>query len=138
MADISLHFTRHHSASNWNHVLYRWSVDILRRALELNLITEDDIHFGQDHEVFAILKSSNDPTIQELIARCEEVETYIEVTTGEIFDFDNRSKFRGIDPLVKQGDTIVHLSSLDPGFNQEYTQLRNEVLAGTKLRIVTR
>lgn len=136
LADISLHFTRYHSASNWNHVLYHWSVDMLKRALELNLINEDDIHFGNDREVFAVLQNTDDAKIQQLIRRCQEVETYIEVTTGDIFDFDNRSKFRGIDPLVHHEGELVHLSAISPEFQKEYHQLKQEVLAGTKLRIV--
>jgi HD superfamily phosphohydrolase len=122
------------SADCWgsprNHLQSQWLADILIRACELDHLTLEDIHYGVDEDVWERLHCIKEPLIQAKMWLLEHTdEIYTHAPRGEE-DLLVRSKFRGIDPLIKTGDGIMSLTAYDPVINAEFEAGKHRHEAG--------
>ena len=124
-SQLSLHFTKEFWGSSWNFVFYEYFAEILKRALELNIISIKDIKFGRDHEIMTSVQASIDPFICEGLKNLENIYEIFTVTTFEEGDLRVKPKCRAIDPQVKIDGTLKYLSAID----QEYARLLDECRA---------
>jgi hypothetical protein len=133
LSEMSLSFVENIWASAWNTVLYHFASQTLKRALDLNIINSDDIHFSQDDIVWKKLVESDDKQIKDMMAKMVNVRNHFEIVAVD-FDLKLGCKFRGIDPLVLENNKLQRLTALDEKFCQKYTQAKERVLLGHKIK----
>jgi len=107
----------------------------LKRALDIGIVTSDDIHFSSDQPVWSILQKSDDPYIQQcmfLIARHQSL-FFID---DQDYDMRITAKCRAIDPYVKINGSIHKLSAYDAEFARLFTMVKREVAEGWPIRCV--
>jgi hypothetical protein len=135
-AELPLFFTQHLWGSSWNQVINHWSGQMLKRALEIKLITKNDFHFGVDQNILQVLEKSGDPLIRECLAKCRHHQDHYEVVTEGDFDFETHPKFRGIDPYVKIEGELKRLTVIDPEFKANYDRVKAYTKAGLKIKLL--
>lgn len=133
-AQWPIFFTENFWASAINEVLNVWGGSMLKRALEIDLITTDDIHFGYDLAVLKKLETSTDSEIQNLWHKIYHSHKYFEQVFDESYTYISYPKFRGIDPWVKQGDEWSRLSTLNPLFKEESDRIKGQLKKGLRIK----
>lgn len=118
-----------------NHLQSRYLADAILRALDLNALTEEDIHYGTDHEVWHLLKSHPDPLIQnkmQLLEGNKELYTFVEAHNA---DQIIKSKFRGVDPWIQTEGGVFRLSELDPDLASQYQSIKDRFEIGWPIKV---
>ena len=138
LGKLSLYFTEHFWGSAENTVLHYWLSSALRRAIGLELLTFDDIHFGIDDHMLTTLRKSEDEHIINMLNCLHNPQENFDVFKNTTrFDLFERPKFRGIDPLIKLNGELVHLSAHDKAFKKEYDTVKEFVRKGHKVRFAS-
>lgn len=133
-ASFSLYFTENFWCSATNEVLNVWGAELIKRALKLSLITENDLHFGQDEAVLKKIQASQDPEIQSLLKKLKNPAKHYSLGTKEHHTYSRFPKFRGIDPLIQTSENrLQRLSDLDSDFKKDYTRVQEKMKQGLYL-----
>lgn len=107
--------------------------DALRRALDKNILTEDDL-FLDDATVFAKLQDAQDKHITERLAM---LNPNLEIEENpEDFDFYGKTKPRYIDPKFVQGEKVLRVSDVDNQFLERVAAHKNKVLRGVHAKVI--
>ncbi len=133
-ARVSIYFTEHLWGADWNVVINEFCARALKRALEIEILTMDQIHFAKDSEVLAILDGSEDVIIRGLLDKCKNIEDWYELCEKEQADYSCKCKFRGIDPLVRINGDLVRLTTLDGNFAEYYYSVKAKTAKGIHVR----
>lgn len=136
-ADMPLYFTQNFWGSAENHALNIWFKRVLKRALELEILTFDDIHFKTDQYALDKVVASKDRLIRKEMDKCLNPDKYyaiISADSGQEYDLITYPKFRGIDPLVKQKDKLVLLTDIDPVFKKEFHRVKRAMKNGVRIK----
>ena len=135
LALVSLYNTEHVWGTPTDKFIYNITAQALERALEINLLTLDDIHFSTDAAVWDKLWISNDPYIMKCLEKIINYKTqFIVIKSPHYQTFT--TKFRGLDPWIKYNDTLQRLTQLDIEYQQEYNRVYNQVTEGWKIEII--
>lgn len=124
---LSLYFTENLWGAPENGILYSVFSSALKKGIDLNLISFEDIHFGIDKDVFAALQNSNDLFIQSKLLQLKDIKKLmnIGIVPGEKFiTINEKPKFRGIDPLVLHEKKLCFLTDLDEKFKLYYNRVK--------------
>ena len=105
-------------------------VEALLRALDLHLITKEDIQFGTDQQIWDLLLRSEDPLICEKMQEIFHVKECCCVVDPSQCDLIVKRKFRGLDPWVQCEGSLVHLTEVDPTLGQEYREVKELMQRG--------
>ena len=133
-ASLSLHFTEDFWGCDWHLGIYRIAAQAFKRALNLKIVSFDQLHFSTDKAVLEQVKNK-DSSIDQLFYKCAHHEKYIQKGTPEDHNFFVRPKFRGINPLVKVENKFYRLTSLDNDFATEYVRIKQKVKIGHYLKL---
>lgn len=106
--------------SYWNAGSYEQTAFALIRAVQLGLLSMQDIHFGTDDDIWQKLHAMKDPVIKLAVGRAACAKDIYEQTDDKNPDLIYKPKFRGIDPWVQTDDGIYLLSEIDTEFAQEF------------------
>lgn len=137
LADASLYLTEHNFGSVWNGVIYQWAAAALRRAVQIDLLSLDDIHFSIDDVVWETLMASDDGIISTYMNKMiNHASAYHVCDDAECCDLLIKPKFRGTDPLVMQDGVLQRLSSIDNAFYAEYARVRDVLHKGYAVRFI--
>ena len=104
-------------------LLHTWTARALYRALTLGLLTENDIHFSTDDNVWNILLKSNDSIIMQCIENIMNYASNITIELDQKQPF-MKKKFRGLDPLVKEKNQLKRLTAIDGDYEKEYNRVQ--------------
>lgn len=119
------------STQNWcsveNGFLSQQLANLIKRGLELSVITNDDLHFSVDETVWEKLVSYQDEQMQRFVNLINNHQTAYQEGTKEQHDQYFKGKFRGLDPLVLTENGTQRLSSIDTDFVQYCDAARNSV-----------
>lgn len=129
LVSFSLHMTRQCWGSPANFVVSSWFSEVIWRAIHLGILTEKEIHFGLDHEVWKKIRYVSDFYIQDLFKKIFNPHKYYDLVDSTKADLQPKMKFRGVDPWIKQGNTIMRLTQLDKELKKKY------VLVGEKMSL---
>jgi HD superfamily phosphohydrolase len=133
---ISLHFTKTLWGSESNATLYYIFTELLKRAVEINLISLDDIHFGTDQEILNKLQQSKDNEIKILLKKCKSIEKNFDIVScNDDYTFYSTPKFRGINPFVMVNEQLKRLTELDCEYNEEYNTTKEWCKKGYYIKI---
>ncbi len=111
--------------SRINHMTSTWLSEAILRALDLKKLKLEDIHFGVDDAIWTLLIESEDRGIQELMKKVLNPSNY-SLPSGTFAP----AKFSGIDPWIKDKNTLVRLTELDSDYCQEYEALKARMQKG--------
>ena len=123
-ASLSLYFTKNLWGSARNHAIYHYFSSALKQALDIGLIDEERLQFGQDQEIMEILENSRDNIIVEIMSKCKNIEKYFGVMDSGYSTYIT-PKFRGINPLVKVQGNLVRLTDISEVFKSEYFAIKD-------------
>lgn len=134
-ASLSLDFTQSLWGAPWNDVFNHYIVEMLQEGLKTGLISQEQIHFGTDKQVIDLLRQSNSPYIQKRLKACAEVHKTFKVVQDDTTPYDKlfKTKFRGVDPLVKTKEGFQPLTAIDAAFKHEYAAVQAWTKRGTKV-----
>ena len=123
-ASISLYMTQYHWGAAWNILIYQWTADLIRAALDKDLVSLEEIHFSTDDIIWNRLINSIDPEIRTRLDKIMNYDSYLIVTDKESDTILN-GKFRGIDPLVKTSEGYQRLTKLNKKFSTEFYRVKD-------------
>jgi len=125
LALVSLFNTEHVWSSPASDFIYNLTAHALRRALEIKLLTIEDIHFSTDPIVWDKLWISNDATIANCMQKIVNYEQ-----NPQLYDTASLlvGKFRGLDPLVQKNDQLVKLTHIDAEYCKEYNRVKARLI----------
>ena len=121
-ANLSVYFTQNFWGSKWNTTMNIHFANALKRAIELKIISEDEL-FSTDSVVLNKLLKSGDGVIKLNLQQCEKP---LEKIPGQNYKSEKfYPKFRCIDPLIKQSSgKFVRLSEIDVMFKSNYDAVK--------------
>jgi len=119
LALVSLYNTEHVWGNPLDQFIYTLTARALNQALEIQLLTVDDIHFSTDAAVWDKLWISNDSLIMQCLEKMVNYKTTFMPTRSP-----KKSKFRGLDPLIMSNNTLHHLTEVDTEYQQEYKRIQ--------------
>jgi HD superfamily phosphohydrolase len=131
---ISLHFTENLWGSASNVAISHWSSEVIKRALELKIISIHEFHFGVDQKILDKLYRSQNPKIRRLLKYCRNDANYFEVVQGAECDLHFKPKFRGVDPYVLVKGKLHRLTTVNKNYNREYRRVKAKMKEGIKIR----
>lgn len=133
-ARLSLEFTKERWASDCGMYTYTMAAKMLQRAIDINLIDYDTIHFGTDDIVWNRLKNCSDSKIQDYLDKiCHYANAY-RLSGINDYNMHLKTKFRGVDPFVSTNNGVQRLSKLDGDFAKEFMSLKERVLQGVYIK----
>lgn len=138
LADFSLYFTQNFWGDFYNSLCNEWFAKALKIALEEEIISLNDIHFSTDLKVLDLLHACTHSSIQNLLALCWNHGFSNTFIPSEAEKIHITPKFRGVNPWIKKGSSFERLSDLDPEFNTNFLNLKQEIQRGPLLNEGTR
>lgn len=133
-ANISLYLTEYQWGSPENQITYEWAAHALRRMLDIDELSIDDIHFGTDDIVWQKMTSSSDPMVRLATKKIVHNKRFFALTDRAQADLYIPAKFRGIDPLVQTKGGLKPLTEIDSDFATAYHHLQQVMQAGWALK----
>jgi HD superfamily phosphohydrolase len=120
-------------------VAYHITGLILKRGLQLQRITTQDLNFLTEQQILDKLNASGDPKIKHYIAKAKFIKkTYRILKDGEgTPDFVPKPKFLAIDPWVynKHTQKFTRLSKLDKEFATKFEKTKEWCAKGFKIQL---
>jgi hypothetical protein len=136
------HYARLLGKASLNGTLHEWggpavyTIDsnaarALERAMEIDLVSFDEIHFSQDNIIWERLCASSDPIIQSCIQKMQKFnEQFVLVNADDNGDVI-KTKYRGIDPLIKTVDgKLEPLTLVDNAYAQDVNYVKEQTVKG--------
>lgn len=130
LALVSLHLTEHVWGSAAEMLFSDWISEAINEALDLKIITSEDIHFSTDDVVWNKLLSCNNSLINRAIAKTLNYKDYFKLGTHDNCDYVVKGKFRGINPLIQVDGNLVRLTEVDIEYQKEFLRVKNLMAAG--------
>lgn len=134
MGNLSLKYTQNLWGSPWNYVFYEQFTNMLRRALSLSIITEDEVKYGTDRQILEKVHSSPDIEIQRIHSLLLQSKNSFEVVDGRLSKNVCLPKFRGVDPIVEKNDIALPLSFISPEFYLKFSAVQTWCARGFGIR----
>lgn len=125
LAMTSLRSTECIWSSDANSFIYNWTAKALRRALDIGLLTTDDIHFSTDPVVWDKLWLSDDAIISDCLNKIVNYKPIAEIPGATT---PLTGKFRGLNPLVLENNQLQRLTDIDIDYAQEYNRVKTRII----------
>jgi HD superfamily phosphohydrolase len=135
-AKLSTYYTRNFWGASQNAAVYHVCTVLIKYALQNNIITKDEMHFGVDVDLISKLKMSQDKNIKDLIVIMSAVDNYYVEADNIDYDVYVPIKMRGIDPLVQKNGKLQRLTSLSLEFKNEFNMTAKYSKHGVRLKFV--
>lgn len=136
-ATISLRCIQSLWGNELNSFFYLLFKHILLRAIELELVTEHDLHYKMDIDILEILNNSSDEYIQRLLTYTSEPQNFYKLVKYEESDIHYKIKFRGVDPLVKtDNESFQRLTEINFSYCAEYQAVKEWCKEGYGLHLL--
>lgn len=135
-AYLTITLTKRLWGAPYDGFMYQRAASALRRALDIGIISTDDIHFSTDNKVWQILCASNDAIIDTCLKQLYNYEHSYIVSSEDDFDYHFRPKCRAVDPLVQYKNSLLRLSDIDDDFAQCYNDLKQCCQHGFYLKYI--
>lgn len=132
---FSLFMTKECWGSPLNYATSRWLADAILRAISINCVSLDELHFGTDQAIWDKLLVQKDAFIEETMGMILNPDAYFSIVDPLEADLIVKSKFRGIDPLILSPSSCSRLTSLDVNFASEYQNTKNIIEMGWPIKI---
>ncbi len=137
-AKVPLFLTVNEWGSPANYVVYSLVAKAIRRALELQVVTFDEVHFSTDDLIWERLTNATDPAIRNFMDKAWRYkELYTLVEDAKKADKVLPTKFRGVNPWVYLAGEHKRLTEIDSVFAVEYEKVREQVSKGWAVKFAS-
>lgn len=137
LAKIPLYLTVHEWGSPANHLVYAWIAKAIRRALELQMVTFDEIHFSTDDLIWERLVTASDPIIKKYMNKAFHHREFFNLTQDhKKADSVIKTKFRGVNPWIYSEGEFKRLTEVNTEFCQSYKEVQEQVLQGWAIKYI--
>ncbi|MCX6785569.1 MAG: HD domain-containing protein [Candidatus Komeilibacteria bacterium] len=119
-ANLSYYLCRYVWHVEWGEALFQMMAEVLKLALEDNLINEQDLQSGDDDSVLAKLQASTNPKLAQKLAEIKNLRKEKVVEDKVNYRYRLATKNRVINPLVKINGAMVRVSEVDQDFKNKY------------------
>lgn len=133
-ASAALSLTEHTFASRQNFFTYRQAAKALKRALEINLITRDELFFSVDDDIWQKLGASDDLIIRQAVDAVIHCDEHCVAGSPKEHDMFVIGKFRGVNPWIKTADGFARLTEINDEYAREYMRVKELVAAGCYMK----
>lgn len=130
LAKVSLYLQQYAYTSPASCLVYHWMGKVMQRALEIEFVSMNDIHFSTDILILDKIKKSDDAIIKNLVQNIKNHEKLFTIGSSEKYDLNLPVKFRGLDPLIKINNELKPLTDLDKTFAQEFKNAKLKMVQG--------
>ncbi|MCX5922396.1 MAG: HD domain-containing protein [Candidatus Dependentiae bacterium] len=120
---ISLWFSEYVFGAASDGYTYQHAAVALKRAVELNLITTDDICFSQDEIIWNILCSSHDDIIEKALDKVMHYVRYYSLSDESDYDQHVKVKCFAVNPWVQTEQGLQRLTAIDAEYAAEYKRV---------------
>ncbi|MGC2310643.1 MAG: HD domain-containing protein [Candidatus Babeliaceae bacterium] len=115
LAEISLYLTENVWSSPQGKWVDYWAAQALKKAVQSNSITFNEIHFGFDDEIWQKLTTCSDEYVQQCLDKLKNYKSY------SLSDMPFMpGKFRGVNPWVQTSHGLQRLTAIDESFKNIY------------------
>ena len=121
--------------SGTEHLLSMWLAEAILRAVEIQVLTIEDIRFGIDQEIWNCLLVLDDPLIQKNMHMIQNSSDYHSLGSKEESNLFIKTKFRGINPLVVVNGNRVQLTTIDPILEDEFQRAKDRMERGWAIKL---
>ncbi len=136
IADLSLYFTKNFWGSVWNFVLYTYFAEAIAEGIKLNLINENDLHFGIDRQILSILEQAHSPYIQRRLSWSNAIHDSYQIVQDGSYDILFKPKFRGVNPWVMTTEGLRRLTNLDTAYADAFETTKSYCTEGIKVKFL--
>lgn len=130
LADTSLYLTYNLFGSPENMVCYDWCAQALQRALTINELTFDDIHFGTDDYAWNMLLKSKDEIIKKYMTYLQNYKKHFTYSSAQKAYIHFIPKFRGHNPWVQINKNMFRLTNIDKDYKTKYVEVQHYLEIG--------
>ena len=135
-AVVPLNLTQNVWGSADGVITYEWMAHALQRAVEIHLITLDEVKYSTDEVVWQKLMNSDDAELKIIMDKLNNYKKHFMISEHD-YDRLAKAKFRGINPLVKTDDQIKRLTELDQDFNKEFNAVKMTMQKGWPVKFLS-
>lgn len=135
-AKLSTYYNKSIWGSAHNNALYAVAGATLKYAIEQQVITKDDLHFGSDTQILKSLYASKDPYLRKLLAIIDNIDQHYEIAKDSTPDIYVPIKMRGIDPLVVSNGKLQRLSDVYLDFKNDLIATRKYASQGVAIKFI--
>lgn len=136
LALVSLWLSENIFGTPWNLFIYTHASEALLRAVDLKLMSVDDIHFSVDDVVWQQLNAADDALIKQSLDKVIHYKNYYKISNALDYDLHFTGKCLGVDPWVEVEDGVQRLSAVDAGYGAEYKRVHALLANGWYLKLV--
>jgi len=135
-SQISLYHTEYVWGGLSNFVTYKFAAQALRRAVDIKLLSFDDIHFSVDDIVWNKMCQSKDGEIKTALNNLlHHGGNFIQ--TDKPTDLVITTKFRGVNPWVLVDGDFKRLTDCNKAYAQAYGLVKSRVTSGRFVKCLT-
>lgn len=135
-AKLSTYYNKTIWGSAQNNALYAVTGATLKYALQQQIITTDDLHFGNDAQILKAIYSSKDPYLRTLLRIISNIDNHYEIAKDDKHDIYVPVKMRGIDPLVAVDGKLQRLSDIYLDYKNELIATRKYATQGVAIKFI--
>lgn len=136
IAGVSLHLTEYTFCTVENFYTYRQAATALKRALEINVLTMDDICFSYDDAIWSRLCASDDRVINGAVDGVLHWNKRSALGAQESHDMYVKGKFRGVNPWIKTEKGFMRLTDLNDIYRMEYERVQQHSASGCYIKYI--
>ncbi len=131
LADVSLDHTMWQWGGPDCHAIGTRAAHVLRLAVDANMLSFNDIHFSDDQTVWNTLVTCKEPSVQQGVHELMQAQQSYDICPDLAHaDLIVKTKFRGIDPLIKTQKGLERLSLVAADFGARYHTIQGLVTCG--------
>lgn len=127
IAALSLYFTQHFWGTTWNYVVNHYFSCAIKQAMDLGLVSFEEVHFSTDKEILEKIAKSDIAQVKKNYEYALHAKTLFReesVTRKKGHQLAVKTKFRGVDPLIFKDGNFQKLSEMDEDFKEYFEYIK--------------
>lgn len=133
---LTISLTRNLWGSVWNGFINSHAAQMLKYALDKEILTVDEMHFGFDHDIWQRLHAVNEAILNTYLKQLKEYADAYRLATDESYDYYYKPKCRAVDPWILNNGIFVRLSEIDDLYKSAYQDLKDYCKDGWYLKVL--
>lgn len=135
-AKVPLYLMKNVWGNEQNYLINSLGAQAINRAIELKILTLEDIKYSTDDLVWNKIHQINNSEINNSLNKIKNIDKYYKISSVKDYDLHIKNKFRGIDPLVLVNNNLIRLTQIDKEFNKEYYQAKKQIEQGWYIKFI--
>ncbi len=133
---LTIDLTRNLWGSLWNGFVNIYAGDMLKYALDKEILTINEMHFGFDYDIWQKLHAVNNEVLNVYLKQLKKYANAYRFAIDGSYDYYYRPKCRAVDPWVLCQGEFLRLSEIDKLYKQEYQKLKDQCDNGWYIKVL--